>query len=531
MQANKGPVRDMSNAMEQETTQSRPAAKRDGFAFWSALSVLALVCLYFRFDGATPDVSWLISMCERIYDGEIAYIDIFETTPPVPTLLYMPGVALSRLLPVSAEAAVYASALLSVLVSLVLSARILPQRIGDIGPSRWLVLFPSAAFLLVIANDAFAQREYFAAAFALPIISVFIHHADKGAWPSFSLRAWAALLAGLSIAIKPPLFVLPGVVLAAYYLIRVRNVRFVYSSGLLVAGAVGVLITAVSLVAFPDYLNGVTTLMRDVYVPLRLPFLNAANEAFYGVFAVLVFVGVLSLDRKVPAAGLIALAAALGYLAVYLSQGKFFGYHLAPAAMFALIALAVFLWKRAAPMVQDGMKAAPALSIYAAVAVGVSALMFEGFEDNRPRMQDLRWAEDLDRPTAMAISPFIGAGFPLSRQVGASWVDRIHSQWVANYTRYALENTDLTEEEEQTARRYHAFDIERTRGVIRDKKPEIIIQTISPRMQWLHDAVVEASPSPLEDYQVIAEEGIYRIWRRRDAIEAMTGAGAEAGAE
>lgn len=515
--------------MKRDTTQSQPTANQDIFAFWGALLVMALACVYFRFDGATPDVSWLISMCERIYDGEAAYIDIFETTPPVPTLLYMPGVALSRWLPVSAEAAVYASVFLSIIASLILSARILPERIGNIGPSRWLVLFPSAAFLFIIANDAFAQREHFAAAFALPIVSVFIRHAEDGSWPDFSLRAWAAILAGLSIAIKPPLFVLPGVVLAAYYLFRIRNVRFLYSSGLLLAGAIGVVITVISLMAFPEYLDGVTTLMRDVYVPLRLPFLAATGEAFYGVFAVFIIIAILSLDRNIPAAGLIALSVTLGYLVVYLAQGKFFGYHLVPAAMYALIALAIFLWKRAASSAPQGLKAALSLSIYAVTATGVSTLMYSGFDDNRPRMQNIQWSEGLDRPTAMAISPIIGAGFPLSRQIEARWVDRIHSQWVANYTRYALENMDLTDQEKEIARRYHAFDIERTRNVIRDKAPEIIIQTVSPKMQWLHDAVVEAHPSPLENYDIIAEDGYYRIWRRRDSIAAQTAPVGDAG--
>lgn len=64
---------------------------------------------------ATPDVSWLITMCERIRNGERAYIDIVETTPPVPMLLYMPGALLSKYVGGSSEiwtfAFAYASAL------------------------------------------------------------------------------------------------------------------------------------------------------------------------------------------------------------------------------------------------------------------------------------------------------------------------------------------------------------------------------------------------------------------------------------
>ena len=489
----------------------------DAAAFWGALAVMTALCIAMRLDGATADVSWLISMCERIYDGETAYVDIFETTPPAPALLYMPGVALSRWLPVSAEAAVYATAFGAIFASLWLSARILPARLGAAGPSRWVVLFPAAAFLLLIVNDAFAQREHFAAAFALPIAATFIHHAEKGEWPAVPLRALAAVLAGVSIAVKPPLFAAPGAALALYYLIRMRKIRFVYSSGLLAGGAVGVLLTAVSLAAFPAYLDGVATLMRDVYVPVRLPLINASKGAFWGVAAIFLFAAMLTRGGKAPTTA-IALAVSAGYAAVYVVQGKFMAYHLVPAALFGVVALAASLRTRAAALLQSGAGSACAFTAHAAVALGVSSILFTGFEDYRPRMNDLSWAQDLDRPTAMSITPYIDGAFPLARQVEARWVDRIHSQWVANYARYALDNLELSEKRARVARRYYEFDIERTRSVIRDKEPEIIIQTVAPRMDWLHEAIVETAPSPLAAYDVIAEEGVYRIWRRRDEI-------------
>ena len=40
--------------------------------------VMAAVSLALRGD-ATPDVSWLITMCERILNGERAYVDMIQT--------------------------------------------------------------------------------------------------------------------------------------------------------------------------------------------------------------------------------------------------------------------------------------------------------------------------------------------------------------------------------------------------------------------------------------------------------------------
>src|SRR5687768_1425050 len=121
-----------------------------------------------RIDGATPDVSWLTSMCERMLDGERGWVDIFETTPPVPTLLYMPGVLLSRLSGVGSEAAVFATAYLAALLALLCTLRLLPDRIAGSVPSHWAVVLPAAIGLFILSNDVFAQREFFAAAFTLP---------------------------------------------------------------------------------------------------------------------------------------------------------------------------------------------------------------------------------------------------------------------------------------------------------------------------------------------------------------------------
>src|SRR5437667_9328437 len=105
-------------------TFQRVGAETQRLLFWSAILLTFLVSIPLRRGGATPDVSWLITMCERILHGERAYVDIFETTPPVPMLLYMPGVVLAQFIGGTPEGATFAFAYASALVSLALSARI-----------------------------------------------------------------------------------------------------------------------------------------------------------------------------------------------------------------------------------------------------------------------------------------------------------------------------------------------------------------------------------------------------------------------
>ena len=485
-------------------------------AFWVAIAAVMVSSLSLRINGATPDVSWLTSMCERMLDGERGWVDIFETTPPVPTLLYMPGVLLSRLTGIGSEAAVFATAYLAALLALTCTLRLLPDRIAGSVPSRWAVVLPAAVVLFILSNDTFAQREFFAAAFTLPAFAVFVRRAENGEWPSRRGRLAAAIMAGLAFAIKPPVFALPFIAIAVFELIRTRSLAFLFPSMLPVAAVAGVALTVASLAAFPAYLDGVTTLMRDVYLPIQLgPYQAVLRErgfvatAFCSVLAVLALV-----RRETPRAGWLAMVVGAAYFAAYFAQRKFFAYHMYPAALFVIVALTVLLWTRCAESLRSGRQAGT-IVVYTASATLVVALLMAAFDDNRPEIRDLSWAKELNRPTALAIAPDLSVSFPLAQRIGAHWVDRIHSQWVARYTRIALRRGGLSETDAQRYKSYFDHDIERTVRVIHDKRPEIIIQRVGAGAQWLTDALLATDPTVLDGYETLAEEGVIRILRRQ----------------
>jgi hypothetical protein len=494
--------------------------------FWSVLLSIFLVSILLRRD-ATPDVGWLITMCERILHGERAYIDIFETTPPVPMLLYMPGVLFSCLTGVSAEAATFAFAYGSALVSLGLSARILPTYVGKGGQSNWLVLLPAAVILLILLRDVFAQREYFAAAFALPMVSVFVRHAYDKVWPPLWERILAAVLAGLTVAIKPPLFALPGMVMTGYYWWRTRSLWFLVSSGMLAAGVFGVALTVASLATFPDYLGGITTLMRDVYIPVRsdpLSFLN--DKGCLGVLWCLLLALILSIKQKPSVTAVLAFMAALGFLAAYLIQGKFFFYQVFPAALFAGIGIWVMICERLRAFAgQAAGTVFIAIGAYALAIVGICISFIIGFDDRRPVMSDLSWAAGLHHPRALAVSPYVDTAFPLARRIGAVWVDRTHSQWVARYTRFALRSPELSEEGRSKFLNYHKQDLAWILRQIREKAPDIIIQDVRPENSWLASELLSLKPGFLDGYQIIAEEDGVRVLQRRPDVGEKPGRG------
>jgi hypothetical protein len=485
-------------------------------AVWTAIAALAVGSLGLRLDGATPDVSWLTSMCERMLNGEKGWVDIFETTPPVPTLLYMPGALLSRLTGLTAEAAVFATAYAATLLVLFCTFRLLPHRIARSVPSSWAVVFPAAVFLFIVSNDAFAQREYFAAAFTLPTFAVFARRAENGDWPSRRGRLAAATLAGLAFAIKPPVFALPFMAMALYELTRTRSLAFLFPSMLPVAAATGLAFTGLSLAAFPVYLDGITTLMRDVYVPIQLgPVQAVLREKGFVAIALCLLIAVTALVRRPPPrAGALAMIVAGGYVVAYFAQRKFFAYHMVPAALFVLVALPILLWTRCAEVLARPRRDVGMIA-YTLCATLILAFLIFAFDDQRPQMRDLSWADALNHPTALAISPYIATGFPLAQHIGARWVDRIHSQWVARYTRTALRRGGLSETDAQRYQSYFDNDIQRTVSVIHERRPDIIIQDAETGVEWLTDAMLAVDPRLLDDYEKIAEEGAIRILRRR----------------
>jgi hypothetical protein len=500
------------------SARQRAYTRMRRLSFWSAILLTFFVSIPLRLEGPTTDVSWLITMCERILDGEKAYIDIFETTPPVPLLLYMPGVILARLLFITPEAMTFAIAYAAAFGSLALSARILPD-VASGEKTSWLILLPAAVILFVLPNDSFAQREYFAAAFTLPIFSIFVRHAEQNVWPPLADRLLAAMLAGITIAIKPPLFAIPGIAVAAYYWWRTRNLSFLVSSGLLAAGLVGLTLTAASLAAFPEYLGEITTLMRDIYVPVRshpLSFLN--DKACLGILSCFGLALVLRFEGKTPVTAVLALVIAAGFLASYFIQGKFFPYHTFPAALFGGIAAWILVYQKVfAKCATTPVTVARAVGVYALAVLGISisTLFIVGFDDGRPVMSNVSWAAKLDRPRALAVSPDISTAFPLARRIGAVWVDRIHSQWVARYTRHALLFGGLSEPDTRKFLHYHNLDLEWILRRIREAKPDIIIQDISPGHSWLISELTTLDPSYLHGYEVIAEESGIRVLGRR----------------
>src|SRR5271157_3589705 len=74
-----------------------------------------------------PDVSWLLTVAERLLDGQRLYVDVIESNPPASVFLYVPPVAIARLLGLRPEAVTDGLVLVAACASLWVAGRVLTR--------------------------------------------------------------------------------------------------------------------------------------------------------------------------------------------------------------------------------------------------------------------------------------------------------------------------------------------------------------------------------------------------------------------
>src|SRR5437868_4231319 len=118
------------------------------------------------------DVSWLLTIGERVLDGERLSVDIIEVNPAFSVWLYLPFVLLDRLTGLSAELWVSIGVTALAIASVWLSARIVAR--ADETLRRHLWMAPAAVFfVLFLFPIDFGQREQIAVIVLLPWLALF----------------------------------------------------------------------------------------------------------------------------------------------------------------------------------------------------------------------------------------------------------------------------------------------------------------------------------------------------------------------
>ena len=147
------------------------AGLRGRLAPWLALAVLFVVAVALRHVlPANTDVSWLLTVAERVFDGQRLYVDIIETNPPMAVLIYTPGIAIARAFGMPAEMVTDALVFVAIFASLAMAAWILKDSPAPNSLPGWLLALLAFAILTVLPTKIFGQREHIAVAELLPAL-------------------------------------------------------------------------------------------------------------------------------------------------------------------------------------------------------------------------------------------------------------------------------------------------------------------------------------------------------------------------
>jgi hypothetical protein len=453
---------------------------------------------------ANTDVSWLITLSEKVLDGQRLYVDVIEVNPPASVFLYLPLVALARGLALRPEVVVDAAVFVAIGVGLGLASHIL-RKVHLEGTDRMRLAVLVAAVLSILPAQTFGEREHIAMILLLPLFALWSSRLAGVEQRIVAVLA-AGLGGGLALTIKPH-FALGLAPAFITLLVYTRSWRLIFAPENWIAGAVAAIYGASVVVFYPTFISDILPMVMATYVPIRqsllvmlVPVLLAAMQLWLaaswrpGLF-------------HVPAIVMLS-AAACGFSLVFVLQGKGWPYHSYPTLIFVYVILAAALSSRDPPRPRREKAVLAGMSLVAYVTFSWLNLAYSVTMLNEP-IRKLAV-----NPRLAIISPDIAVGHPLVRQVGGTWVMRGPFLWV---TAGVIKRTRQEALEADTAKRLAAY-AERDRAAIvediRQNRPNIIV---IDRTAFDWEAWARADPALAEQlaaFRTVASPNGYVILHR-----------------
>ena len=469
-------------------------------------ALLILLCAILARNGAVlnTDNSWLLSLGERWLAGEVPYVDFIEVNPPASILLYMPAVLAGHWLGVAPEFCVTVLMFAGVLLSLVLTGRIL-RRAGlltSVTAPWWAT---ACVFLfLLLPGYVFAQREHIAAVLVLPVLAIYATAlAGRPArWPA---QIAAGLAGGVCVAIKPYFgFALLLPLAFAFFSLQgawTPRLKLLFGPVNLVIAAIVAAYAAVVALCFPAFTHDILPLVLAVYVPVKIPLLLALAWAakcwLPGPFLLL---RVVEPNRRPAPLLILLILASLGFAIALVIQGKAWPYHVFPTLTLGILVLFCGLAEAVlagrvrllAPAIVAAMLGCAAMTAYA-------SYLFSSISYAPNLVTEVRKL-GIAHPKILTISSDIALGHPLTREVGGQWVDRLCSHWITvNADVMLTDGRTLSAEERTRLEAFAAFDLASLLKDIAQRQPDIILVEENWWRRW-------GAPAP----EIVAALNAYR---------------------
>jgi hypothetical protein len=487
-------------------TLAQSGVRRSGFGFRPMLALglaagilTALVQSFLL--SIDCDVSWLITVNEKLLAGQRIYVDVIEVNPPASIWLYTPAVWFAGWLHVRPEATVVAAFILLAFATSALAVRISAKLRQPPNP---LVLFGALCFVeLLLPMGTFAQREHAALFFAVPALAALAVLAE-GRPLSPRARVMAGVAAGLVIALKPhfALAIVPAGLFAVW---KSRSVKPMIALG--AAALTVVLAYLASILAFtPEYLK-LLPVLAQTYMPLR----ERWSILLLGpVVIVPLATYVLGFALRPARTGTLPwmfLIGSAGFVLAALIQGKGYLNHALPGIGLGFVGLALLATTAG---VEPGRR-----RIVVAAGAALACLELYAMACIRPipGLAEAVTRVAPPRPSVITLGPNLLTGHPLVRNVSGRWAGSRAALFIAAGAHARLPAAPAAAK--ANLRRWYEDDLAAFAGDVQRERPDVILVDARPELAWLsREPVVGAVTAP---YARRARVGDVEIWVRRQS--------------
>ncbi|WP_291869487.1 hypothetical protein [Bradyrhizobium sp.] len=399
---------------------------------WISIVILSAAAIVLRnLLAANTDVSWLLTVGERVLGGQRLYVDVFETNPPMAVLVYLPGIVIARALGLPAEIVTDSLMFAGIFVSLAIVARTLKDSSVLDGANSWLLAPLAFAILAILPMQSFGQREHIAIVELLPLLAVLAVRM-KGEVPSGRMAAIAGCGAGFAVSFKPH-FAIAILCAVGCHALYTRSWKAVFAPENLVAAAVVLLYGAGVVAFFPEFFTVIGPVVRDVYLPVGVSFQGLLEKPALPIWGAAALATIVLKRRDRIDATQLLLATSLGFAAVFMLQRKGWPYHSYPMVALVLFALGHAVVSTRPRSAFDRVFRAGAVALFA-ILFARSMLWFDVAFDARPLHAAV--ARLGPNPAILAITAEPGLGHPLVRALDGTWVSRQQGLWVQAYLKH-----------------------------------------------------------------------------------------------
>jgi hypothetical protein len=381
------------------------------------------------------DVAWLLTVGERVLDGQRLYLDIVEINPPMAVLAFLPGIAMARALGVDPQYVIDAEMLLLAAASMLVTARIL-RLSSALEPMKWVSLgIWAAAVLTILPMNVFAQREHIATLTFLPALAAYALRCNRERVPLWAVLS-AGIGAGITLAFKP-FFAAPVILCVVLTALRARSWRVLFAPENLIAGGLVTAFSAFTYIHYPEYFTVTYPLVRDTYLSWSMPasviFLNSATLVWViAVASIFLTRG----KRKPDAALVVTLLASFGFAVSFYLQRRGWAYHSYPMVATVLLAMGYAMTTVNATSSARRLDVAT-MSVLAGTFL-IASLWFNTNVYVGPIEGAVAGLKP--HPRILVLSGEAAIGHPLVRTLHGVWVSRQENLWIREFVRLTREH-------------------------------------------------------------------------------------------